>query len=365
MSLLNDALRKRDKELDPDKKTVLMENDVTIEKTGKTKKYAVPVIFLLAIGLAVLWFWDVFFPSDTLLTNPPKIQHYGETPKMEITPHTIENPVDDPVLEKEKKTDKAIARVEKQAMSKSAQAIMPSKDLPKDTVALKTQQKTERPETDAQNNREKNLGGNDKPERLAADRSEAPFFDKARSYHRRGDLVKAVLMYREVLKKNPKHADARFNLASAYLEQRAFAEAYPILKKLYAADKKNPQILLNLAIAELEMGRPEQAIACLDEADTLKNKPEFEIFFHRGIARSRLSDLKKAEECYQRAEALDPGHMGLIFNLAVLYDKWQRYDKALKYYEAFLNADVNASGLDHKPIQKRVKLIRVHPGSRP
>ena len=37
MSLLNDALRKRDKELDPDNKTILMENDVTIEKTGKTK----------------------------------------------------------------------------------------------------------------------------------------------------------------------------------------------------------------------------------------------------------------------------------------------------------------------------------------
>ncbi len=95
-------------------------------------------------------------------------------------------------------------------------------------------------------------------------------------------------MYRRVLHEKPGHRDALFYLSSLYMEQSAYAEAYPLIMELLRLNPDDPQGLANLGISEIALGRPEQAIAHLNEALTFEDPPEFKIYFHQGVARSKL-----------------------------------------------------------------------------
>ena len=190
--------------------------------------------------------------------------------------------------------------------------------------------------------------------------SEAPFYLKAVSYHKRNELGKAIQMYQEVLRKNPEHYEALFNLASVYLKVSSFSEAYNILQKLHELDPENAQILLNLAIAEIGLGRPQKAISYLNDSDALKDKPQFEICFHKGVAMSKLHMLNEAEIWYKRAEELNPSHSRLLFNMALLYDKLQRYKEALRYYGAFLKNEGEPSVHEKRDVENRINAIRVY-----
>jgi tetratricopeptide (TPR) repeat protein len=164
----------------------------------------------------------------------------------------------------------------------------------------------------------------------------------------------------EVLKKNPEHYDALFNLASIYLKTSAFSEAYPLLQKLMNHDPENPQILVNMAVAEIGLGRPNKAISYLDRADRLKDAPRFEIYFHRGVALSHLKKLDEAMTCYKKAEELHPNDHRLLFNMAVACDKLERYDGALTYYERFLRRGGPSSPDERKEVEARIRVLKLY-----
>jgi len=206
----------------------------------------------------------------------------------------------------------------------------------------------------------KKPGTQKKRETNSSHGSEEPFYLKAVSYHRRNELGKAIQMYQEVLRKNPEHYEALFNLASAYLTDASFSEAYNILQKLHELDPQNSQILLNLAIAEIGLGRPRKAMSYLNESDALEDTSQFEICFHKGVAMSKLHMLNEAELWYKRAEELNPDNSRLNFNMAVVYDKLQRYQEALRYYGAFLKNGSAQSVHEKKEVENRIKAIRVY-----
>ena len=57
------------------------------------------------------------------------------------------------------------------------------------------------------------------------------------------------------------------------------------------------------------------------------------------MALSHLEELNRALTWYKRAEKLSENNPLLLFNMAVAYDKLERYDEALRYYVALLNND--------------------------
>jgi tetratricopeptide (TPR) repeat protein len=163
-----------------------------------------------------------------------------------------------------------------------------------------------------------------------------------------------------VLAGNPEHPDALLNLSSAYIQSSAFSKASPLLKKLRGSDPENSQVLLNLAIVEIGLGRPDKAIAYLERSEGLTEEPQFEIYFHRGVALSHLEELDKALTWYKRAEKLSDNNPLLLFNMAVAYDKLERYDEALRYYVALLNnADAPLSVKEKKRVGDRISVLRM------
>ena len=183
------------------------------------------------------------------------------------------------------------------------------------------------------------------------------FLQKALRYHRQGKLRQAIQMYQQVLVVEPNHQKASFNLASAYIQTEAYAKAYSLLIKLKSRDPLNPDILLNLAIVEIGMGKPAMALPLLERASKHVKQPQFGIYFHRAAALSRLGRLEEARSFYKKSETLNPRHPTLIFNLAVLCDKLQKYDEAVGYYQTFLQSSEKLPEHEKKNIEERVRSL--------
>jgi tetratricopeptide (TPR) repeat protein len=189
---------------------------------------------------------------------------------------------------------------------------------------------------------------------------EGLFLRKAFRYHRQGKLSQAIQMYQQVLSVKPDHQDALFNLASAYIQLSSYSEAYPLLKKLRRQDYGNPDILVNLAIVEIGLENPAEAIHLLDTAAKQYEGPNFGIYFHRAAALSRLGRLEEARNSYKKAKELNPRHPTVLFNLAVLCDKLHKYNEAVDYYQAFLKHNDTLSHDERKNIEARIRSLRAY-----
>lgn len=185
-------------------------------------------------------------------------------------------------------------------------------------------------------------------------------YQKARQYHRRDRLGQAIALYQEVLKADPAHAKARFNLVAAYLQIEAYTKAYPMATELYMKEPDNQQVMLNLAIAQIGCGYIHEALTLLDKAAGRSDAALFEIAFHKAVAYRHLNRMQDALTWYKRAEAMRPTDPGLLFNLAVAYDQQQQYQEAVDYYLKYIEYNKQPDPVKTKKIRGRVRILQAY-----
>lgn len=188
------------------------------------------------------------------------------------------------------------------------------------------------------------------------------FYRKGLSYHRQNNLDKAIPMYLAALKKDPNHTATAFNLASAYIQTGAFTEARNILTDIHLKEPDNPEVLLNMAVVELGLDRPEQALSFLDRAEMKFAQPRYEVLFHQGTAHSRLGNFLEALNFYEKAASIAPEKARLSLNIAIAYDNLTRYDQAIEYYLMFLDQYQNLEPAERREIEKRVRELKAYLG---
>jgi Flp pilus assembly protein TadD len=363
MSLLNEALRKKDRELGQIKKVNLFRDKPKPWKRGMRRFYVLVIFIVLSSVLAVLGVWYGFLSADppseelhlvnTHAFTEEKVLHKPERPPKPLQIPLKEEPKAPPTVSstmerKDQKINKAT--FEKNETSKDHH-IKTTKPTKKETLKAKEERNMEQSQ-DVQK-----AGETPAP---SSRQTEGLFFKKAVSYHRQNKLEMAIQMYLEVLAGNPEHPDALLNLSSAYIQSSAFSKARPLLMKLRSFDPENPQVLLNLAIVEIGLGRPNEAIDYLKRLESLTEEPQFEIYFHRGVALSHLHELGEALTWYKKAEKLSHDNPLLLFNMAVAYDKLERYDEALRYYVALLNnAGAPLSVDEKKKVKDRMGVLKM------
>ena len=364
MSLLNEALRKKDREIGQIKKINLFRDKPKPRNRGIRKFSALVTLIVLSGGLVVLGVWYGFLRADPpsaelQLVNTHVFTEQKVVNKPAGPPKSMQTPV-----KKEAKSKPVIVRTVEQkgemtsnTVSKKNEALTTVHKMaakPSQIKVLKPKEKR---------NKEQSQKVKKATEALSVSpsrRTNDLFFKKAVSYHRQNKLEMAIKMYLEVLDGNPEHPDALLNLSSAYIQSSAFSKARTLLKKLRNFDPENPQVLLNLAIVEIGLGRSDKAITYLERSEGLTAEPQFEIYFHRGVALSHLEELDKALTWYKRAEKLSENNPLLLFNMAVAYDKLERYDEALRYYVALLNnADAPISVKEKKKVEGRISVLRM------
>ena len=361
MSLLNDALRKKTNE-DKSKDTGYLDRSPSTLRNangGKLSRICGLPLLLGSLVFGVWYFWgslsaqiespitassitkDIEINESDLLSEPKKDDKEEAEPKSdmlkpigEITP--LEEPVEINTIKKTEPPAKR--RLEKASPPPPRKAEKKPRSVEKATPrqAPKAESKS------------------------FPSHQEARFLQKALRYHRQGKFSQAIQMYQQVLRVKPDHRDALFNLASAYIQLTAYSEALPLLNKLRSYDDGNPEVLVNLAIVKIGMGKSAEAIHLLDLAAKQYEEPKFEIYFHRAAALSRLGRLEEALLSYKTAEELNPKHPTLNFNLAVLCDKLHQYIEAVDYYRAFVKRSDNLPQDEEKKIESRIRSLRAY-----
>jgi Flp pilus assembly protein TadD len=186
-----------------------------------------------------------------------------------------------------------------------------------------------------------------------------PLYRKAHLFQRQGRTAEALAMYREVLKIDPNHFDTRLNMTTIYLETGQFTQAHALAADLHRQAPAHAQAMLNLAIAQIGCGRSVEALPLLDQAAALPQAPLYTIYFHKGVALRQLGQPEAAVGWYHKAEALNPGDSRLLFNLALALDQNQAYAEAVNYYTKYLNATKNEPEAPGRgQIQARVHALR-------
>jgi tetratricopeptide (TPR) repeat protein len=185
------------------------------------------------------------------------------------------------------------------------------------------------------------------------------FYKKALQLHRSGRVEEAIKMYREALKILPDYTEANINMASAYIEISDFSAAYTLLTRVLNSNQANPEVLLNLAVAEIGLGRYPDAAEHLKRIDDEDDELSFSKFFHLGVAMSRIGNTEDALAYYKKAEELKRDHPKLLYNLAILNDRLGKYKTASDYYSRLLT-NGSSSPDESEALRARIKILQTY-----
>lgn len=155
--------------------------------------------------------------------------------------------------------------------------------------------------------------------------------------HRRGELALAESMYREVLAREPRHAQALGLLGTLALQTSRLDEAIALLERSVAIEKA-VEPLCNLGSAYLKARRFQDALRVLDEAIRLDPRSAF-AHLNRGLAQERLGQLDEAAAAYRRCLELHDTHVFALNNLGNVLRVQGRLDESLGYFERALSVD--------------------------
>lgn len=390
MSLMNEALRKKKREKKHPPATDILQADSKSKPKNAVKLYGLLAIVILACTVAGFYAWEYFsvMSSESSLNTQPHVNEKIVLSKPVAEPVVQETEVSSIIstetVSEDKLEEMPITAVIARAETESEKEVQKQPDAPviaktepveqekpqpivKEQEPILTTPKTTLTKIDQSRTVVETTVADPEPIPVVQeslnisqlDPVETLFYQKAVSYHRENDLETAIQMYQEVLQKNPHHDQTRFNLSSAYLELGAYAEAYPFLQGLQQQQPDDADIALNLAIAEIGLGRPDQAIALLDRAERLFSVPTFEVPFHKGVAYSRKGEYETALEWYQTAERLQARNPRLILNSAIAFDHLGQYADALNYYRMLSGQqETSLSQAELRLIEMRISVLR-------
>jgi Flp pilus assembly protein TadD len=384
MSLLNDALRKRDREHQSPGKLPGGRTQGAVPRNKRHRRHWMVVIataLLLVIGVGVGLIVYSFEATSVLALEPPPSKRAGDTIGGDAPPL--------PSTAMHASLEGTMAPSPGTRENRTPTASVPGQPIPVDSIDTRPEDDDASsagdrvPVPDRQDNAH---DATDRPRKKVFDQTAAlpavvnpivtgrgtpssadptpraeRYYRKALSYHRQGRMDRAIALYREVVQWQPQHFDARFNLVSAYIDTREFAKAHRIASELYRRDSTNQQVLANLAIAKIGLGQSREALQLLDQVADLPHAAMFTVYLHKGLAFRNLRQMDTAIDWYQRAEELKPDNPQLLFNLALAHDRQQHYREAINYYQAYTQqADIDEKGRAVKDIRQRIRSLRYY-----
>ena len=123
--------------------------------------------------------------------------------------------------------------------------------------------------------------------------------------HRAGDLGRAEAICRDLLRVDPRHADALHLLGVVAFQRDEKVAAADYIGQAIDADRRRPEYHNSLGNVYRTLGRPADAIEEFREA--LRLKPNFSIAYNNlGIALADCGQNRGAVACFEQALATRP-----------------------------------------------------------
>ena len=152
---------------------------------------------------------------------------------------------------------------------------------------------------------------------------------------RSGDFERAEQLYRELLAKNEKDADARLGLSQALLKQRRLQDSFDHAARVLSIDPLSARAHALLGAAVLASGDFRLSVEEFRTALTLNDDEAIAI---AGLAMVDYYENRTAR-CVaglRRAAYIDPNEPDYVFNLGQAAARMERYKEAANAYERFL-----------------------------
>ena len=142
-----------------------------------------------------------------------------------------------------------------------------------------------------------------------------------------------------MLEREPGRHGARFNLAVAYHRSGDFGAAIQHLDRLLEVEAAYPggrramaQACFARGLVLLQAQQPDAAAALFSRALEYDDG-DADLHFAAGLAQLKLGHLPQAETAFAAAVSLNPEHVPALHNLATVYERSGRMDRARDYYE--------------------------------
>ncbi|MBL6927922.1 MAG: tetratricopeptide repeat protein [Rhodospirillales bacterium] len=177
-------------------------------------------------------------------------------------------------------------------------------------------------------------------------------FAEAVRFHREGRLKDAETRARQVLSKEPDHADATYLLGLVAMQTGHVEQAIELISKAIEEKGHVAEFHVNLGGALLASGKIESAIQSLRTA--IDMEPEAAgARLHLGAALLQKGELDEATPLLREAARLTPGHAGARMNLGSALMELGEREAALAEFDAAL-----AVGADTAPLHfKRARTL--------
>lgn len=159
--------------------------------------------------------------------------------------------------------------------------------------------------------------------------------EKAERSLRSGDFERAEQLYRDVLKKDDRDAEARLGLSKALLKQRRLQDSFDHAARVIAVDPLSARAHSLLGSAILASGDFRLSIEEFRTALTLNPNDAMAIF---GLAMVDFYENRMADAMVKlrRAASIDSDEPDYVFSLGQAAARSERYKEAADAYERFL-----------------------------
>lgn len=142
-------------------------------------------------------------------------------------------------------------------------------------------------------------------------------FDTAVALHREGQLQRAEVLYRDVLRQQADHADALNMLGVIGCQTGNLQAGMGLIRRALAVQPRNPDYHNNLGMAALELRDHDAAVRAFEQA--VKANPRFaEGWFNLANAELARAHPQAAEKAYRKALRVRPDYADALNNLANL-----------------------------------------------
>jgi len=165
--------------------------------------------------------------------------------------------------------------------------------------------------------------------------SNSQFIQTAVSYHQRGDLHQAELMYCQLLEVHPGSPDVLHLLGVVKSQLGHYEEAVDLIHQAIDIQPNIPEYYNDLALVHTNHGYFEKAVNSCKQS--IKINPESGIaYFNLGNSYFQLGQYEAAVTAYTKAVALNSDNVNAIYNLGNALRELNKFEEAAVAFEKSL-----------------------------
>jgi predicted aspartyl protease/thioredoxin-like negative regulator of GroEL len=159
---------------------------------------------------------------------------------------------------------------------------------------------------------------------------------QAEKLTRKGNLLDAEKILREVLEKDSSNVKAKLVLSYVLLKQRKLIDSYELAFEIAKNDAKNARAFALVGMNLLNLGNFREAGILLRTSNRL-DQEEAVAWFGFGLLDFYENRIEEGLDKLRTAEFLDPHEPDFVFALAQVYARAEKYKEAADAYNRFLS----------------------------